>query len=343
MHTALIYHPGCLAHDTGVHVERRERLEAILAAIGQRWGAVPLITPAPAALEAIHAVHDRAYVQQIAAIARRGGGLWDYDTVISPASYDAALLAAGAACRAVDCVLAPEAPPAHSAFALGRPPGHHACRDLAMGFCLFNNIAVAARYAQRAYGLRRVLIVDWDVHHGNGTQEIFYSDGTVGYFSTHQWPLYPGTGKWTESGAGAGAGAICNVPLPTGTDDAGYRAAFTEVLAPFARRFAPELILVSAGYDAHYADPLAQMAVSTGGYALLTGLVVALAAELCPGRLAFILEGGYNLEALGAGVVATLERLGAAPGASPDPPPRELAPAVRGAVDRALDHHHLTA
>jgi acetoin utilization deacetylase AcuC-like enzyme len=260
--------------------------------------------------------------------------------VISRDSYTAALCAAGAACRAVDVVLAPAGPGA-GAFALGRPPGHHACRDLAMGFCLFNNVAVAARHAQREHGVERVLIVDWDVHHGNGTQEIFYADGSVGYFSTHQWPFYPGTGKWTERGVGSGEGSTCNVPLPAGTGDAGYVAAFAGVLVPFARRFAPDLILVSAGYDAHYADPLGQMAVSTRGFAALTGVVAGLATELCGGRLAFVLEGGYDLEALGAGVVATLECLNGTC-VSRDAEPGPLALPVQAALDRAIRQLQLT-
>ena len=338
LRTRLIYHPLCLEHDTGRHVERRERLEATLAAIHRRYGAVPLEEPEPASLAAIETVHAPDYVRAVADIARRGGGLWDYDTVIGPRSFEAALCAAGAACAAVDAVVSDRADA--GVFALGRPPGHHACPDIAMGFCLFNNVAVAARHAQRAHGVERVLIVDWDVHHGNGTQEIFYQDGTVAYFSTHQWPLYPGTGKWTESGAGAGLGCICNVPLPAGVGDSAYHAAFSEVLAPFARRFRPDLILVSAGYDAHYRDPLAQMAVTTGGFAMLTGLVADLADELCAGRLAFVLEGGYDLDALSSGLVATLERLNSRAGA--DPPLLELSPVTQTAIERAARHHHLT-
>jgi len=348
MGTALIYHPGMLAHDAGWgHLERAARLEAVLAGIGRQWGAVPIQVPEPAAVAALGAVHAPAYVQMIAAIAARGGGQWDSDTVISPASYEAARLAAGAACRAVDLALDPARAGGRSAFALGRPPGHHACADLAMGFCLFNNVAVAARHAQREHGVGRVLIVDWDVHHGNGTQDVFYMDPSVAYFSTHQWPFYPGTGKWSESGAGTGAGTTCNVALPAGTDDAGYQAAFVEALAPFARRFAPDLILVSAGYDAHHADPLGHMAVTSGGFAMLTGLVMDLAAELCAGRLAFVLEGGYDMGGLTQGVIATLERLNGLDLASrivTDPPatsrhPPALSPTVRAALDRTLRHH----
>ncbi len=341
LRTALIYHPGCLAHDTGRHPENAERLLVIRRAVEARYGEVPWITPAAASLATVYAVHDPAYVQAIADLARRGGGHWDYDTIVSPASYDAALLAAGAACGAIDAVVAPSGAAPASAFALTRPPGHHAGVDSAMGFCLFNNVAVAARHAQRAHGIGRVLIVDWDVHHGNGTQDIFYQDGTVAYFSTHEWPLYPGTGRWTESGAGAGTGLICNVPLPPGTGDGGYRAAFREILVPFARRVQPDLILVSAGYDAHYADPLAQMAVSTGGYGDLTGIVADLAAELCDGRLAFVLEGGYALDALAPAVVTTLARLNGSP-ALPPPNDEALAPGVRPALDRVIRHHNLS-
>jgi acetoin utilization deacetylase AcuC-like enzyme len=351
LRTALIYHAGMLEHDTGQHVERRARLEAVMHGIEQHYGAVPMLAPDPAPVPALAAVHNADYVRTIAAIADRGGGQWDYDTVISPASYEAARLAAGAACRAVDLALDPAGPGPAGAFALDRPPGHHACADMAMGFCLFNNAAVAARHAQREHGIERVLIVDWDVHHGNGTQEIFYSDPTVGYFSTHQWPFYPGTGKWTETGAGAGEGSTCNVPLPAGTGDGGFLVAFREVLRPFARRFRPDLILVSAGYDAHHDDPLGQMAATAGGFGTLTAEVMALAAELCESRLAFILEGGYDLDGLTTSVLATLDRLsgpdlapqpasllGEAPEESLDRTPLLTLP-VRAAIDRALRQH----
>jgi acetoin utilization deacetylase AcuC-like enzyme len=334
MLTRLIYHPGCLAHDGGLyHPERPERMGAILGAIEARWGALELVTPAPAPFETIALCHDPVYITAVQRMSLRGGGEWDQDTVENEHTYDAACLAVGAALQAVDVAVA-----GTPSFALVRPPGHHALDDRAMGFCFFNNAAIAARYAQRQHGTERVLIVDWDVHHGNGTQATFYLDGTVGYFSTHQYPFYPLTGVLTERGAGAGEGAICNLPLPAGCRDADYLAAFRQVLVPFATRFRPDLILVSAGYDAHEDDPLGGMWITTGGFAALTAEVAALADRLCGGRLAFVLEGGYSLEGLGDGVVATLDTLEGTPAPALG---GSAAPVVQRVIDRAVALHNL--
>ena len=230
------------------------------------------------------------------------------DTVISPGSYDAAMLAAGAATAAVDAVMEG----ARAAFALVRPPGHHARYNSAMGFCLFNNMAVAAQHAVKKYGLERVMIVDWDVHHGNGTQDYFYERDDVLFFSSHRYPFYPGTGAANETGRGKGEGYTVNVPLPAGTGDGRYKEVFDDVVAPLARRYRPQLILVSAGYDAHLADPLGGMAVSVAGFSEMARTVRSLADEIaeCEGRVAAVLEGGYNVEALAASVMATIGAMG---------------------------------
>lgn len=306
---ALFYHPAYLEHDTGAHPESAERLRAILAAL-DRHG-IPesgLLRPEPVDIGLLGEVHDPKYIQAIEAAARAGGGYWDWDTFISPGSYKAAILAAGAATAAVDAVMSG----ARAAFALVRPPGHHALHDSAMGFCIFNNVAVAAQHAIRKHGLERVLIVDWDVHHGNGTQDYFYNRQDVLFFSTHHYPFYPGTGALNETGEGVGKGYTVNVPLPAGVGDDGYRQVFDKVLVPLAHRYKPQLILISAGYDSHIADPLGGMAVTVAGFTELARTVRFLAGEIaeCEGRVAAILEGGYNVEALAASVVATIGALG---------------------------------
>jgi acetoin utilization deacetylase AcuC-like enzyme len=304
----LFYHPAFLQHHTGYHLETAARLRAILAALEAHG--IPegqLTRPQPVDLDLLSEVHERRYIATIERIAESGGAMWDPDTVISPASYDAALLGVGAAVAAVDAAMSGE----RVSFALVRPPGHHALRASAMGFCLFNNVAVAAQQAVRNHGLERVLIVDWDVHHGNGTQDYFYSRPDVLFFSTHQYPFYPGTGAVHETGSGEGRGYTVNVPLSAGMDDAGYTRVFTEVLAPVARRYKPQLVLISAGYDAHLADPLGGMALTTAGFSELTRIVRSLADEIpeCKGRVATVLEGGYNIEALATSVLATIAAL----------------------------------
>jgi acetoin utilization deacetylase AcuC-like enzyme len=306
---AVILDPLYLEHSNGPgHPESRERLEAIermLASFPAR-DRLEQLSARDAQFEELAWVHTPEYIRSIEATRGRPFTVLDPDTGAGPESYAAALRAAGGVLQAVDAVLEGGR---SGAFALVRPPGHHAEADRAMGFCLFNNVAVAACYALRRHGLRRVLIVDWDVHHGNGTMHAFYDSPEVLYFSLHQYPHYPGTGSVQEVGRGPGAGYTMNVPLPGGQGDADYLAAFRQLLLPVAREYAPQLILVSAGFDVHQDDPLADMRVSTSGFADLTGVLRGLAAECCPGRLALALEGGYQLKALAEGVAAVLTRL----------------------------------
>jgi len=305
---ALFYHPAFLEHDTGMHPESAARLRAIVAAlrtVGVEESA--LIRPEPVNMALLSEVHDSRYIAAVEQVAERGGGYWDLDTHISPGSYQAAILAAGAATAAVDEVMSGS----WAAFALVRPPGHHALHAAAMGFCIFGNVAVAAHHATQRYGLERVMIVDWDVHHGNGTQDTFYGRPDVLFFSMHQYPFYPGTGALGEIGEGQGRGYTVNVPLQAGTDDAGHIKVFNEVLVPLARRYKPQLILISAGYDSHVADPIGGMAVTTAGFGEMARIVRGLADELCEGRVAAVLEGGYNVEALALSVMDTIAMLGA--------------------------------
>ncbi len=319
---AFVYHPDYLKHDTGEHPERPERLAAIVAAVERAaYPGVSFVAPAPASVEQASRVHSARHLARLRQIAAAGGGYADLDTVLAPDSYDVALLAAGGAIRAVVAVLTGEA---RAAFAAVRPPGHHAGPDSIAGFCLLNNVAIAAREAQVTFGLKHVLVVDFDAHHGNGTQAVFEADPSVLYFSIHQYPFYPGTGSSHEIGRGPGAGYTVNAPVPAGTGDSGFERIFDEVLAPIARRFRPELVLVSAGYDAHWLDPLTLLDVSVAGFARLVERLKGWAGELCGGRLALVLEGGYNREALGASVAATLAVLAGLPPVDPvGPPPRQ--------------------
>jgi acetoin utilization deacetylase AcuC-like enzyme len=308
MAAGYVYDPVYLKHDTGQHVEVAARLEAIMAYL-EKTGLIKqltLIKPRPATVDEIALVHRREYIKEIEETANNGGGWLDPDTVMSAGSYKAALYAAGGLIRAVEAVMGGEL---SSAFALVRPPGHHATAGYAKGFCLFNNIAIAAKYALEKYNLERILIVDFDVHHGNGTQEAFYDDPGVMYISTHEYPFYPGSGAVEETGSGNARGTNVNIPLPAGCGDAEYLKVFEQVIIPLARRFKPQLILVSAGYDGHWADPLAMMELTVSGFGQMAGAIKGLADELCDGRLAFTLEGGYNLNALAASVKATFDVL----------------------------------
>jgi acetoin utilization deacetylase AcuC-like enzyme len=316
--TAYCYDPLYLEHTLQGHPENRVRLERVmeaLAAFGLLARMQP-VRPRPIVPELLGRVHAPAYVAQVQRMAERGGGFLDSDTYLGAQSYDAALLAAGGVVELVRAVLAGQA---RNAFALVRPPGHHATYARGMGFCLFNNVAAGAQAALDEFGLERVLIVDWDVHHGNGTQDIFYESPRVLFFSTHQHPFYPGTGSPAERGAGKGRGFTVNVALRAGIGDAGFARIFDEILTPLADRFAPQLILVSAGYDAHWRDPLAGLRLSLAGFWRMATTVVALADRLCEGRLVVVLEGGYDLEVLSLGVADTCRALLHDPAPGPDP------------------------
>ncbi|MBV9852734.1 MAG: histone deacetylase [Armatimonadetes bacterium] len=330
----LLYDPIVLSHQPpAYHPERPARVREAMAAL-ERSGLLDRLTRlpvTPAAREQLERVHTRAYLDFVQEVVAEGGGVLDRgDTVASPGSWGAAIAAAGAAVGAVDAVMAGDV---DAAFALVRPPGHHALSDRAMGFCLLNNAAVAASHAAAAHGLSRVLLVDFDVHHGNGTQDIFYDNGHVLYFSTHQYPAYPGTGRVEETGFGAGAGYTVNVPLPPDVGDAGFLEAFDTVLRPLADRFRPEMVLVSAGYDAHwrnsaYVAGIHERATVTG-FAALSARLRDIADAHCPGQLVGILEGGYDLESLAYGVLATLRVwLGDAEVDDPIGPPPGSLPAL---------------
>ena len=304
-----MYDPIYLEHNAPPdHPENKERLVRIMGLLEKQGVLERLVAveATPVSLELLARNHSQRYIDTVRQVAERGGDHLDLDTYTSPRSYEVALMAAGGLVNAVEAVLEGKV---DNAFALVRPPGHHAVKARGMGFCLFNNVAVAARYALQEKGLERVLIVDFDVHHGNGTQEAFYDESCVLYFSTHQYPYYPGTGHWREIGRGEGEGYTANVPLPGGVGDKGYGFIFDEFLYPLAERYRPQLILVSAGYDAHWADPLAAMQLSITGYATLTRTLKTMADQLCEGRLIFTLEGGYQLEVLAYAVLNTFHVL----------------------------------
>ena len=311
---ALVRDPLYLKHSNGPgHPESPDRLLAIdrMLADFPRRDRLVEVPARDARREELARVHTEEHLRRIEATRARPFTVLDPDTSATADSHAAAVRAAGGVLAAVTAVLDGGYA---GAFAAVRPPGHHAEADRAMGFCLFNNVAVAAASALREHGLARVLAVDWDVHHGNGTMHSFYDSPEVLYFSVHQFPHYPGTGRVEEIGRGAGAGYTVNVPLPGGQGDAEYLAVFREVLRPIAFSYRPELILVSAGFDIHRDDPLADMRVTAAGFAGMTRVLAGIAGECCPGRLVFALEGGYDLAALAGGVSAVLEALLAEPG-----------------------------
>jgi acetoin utilization deacetylase AcuC-like enzyme len=311
--TGLVYDPRYLGHDMGAgHPESPNRLRAIMQQLEQSGTAARLtmIAPREAEDEWIMPIHTPAYLSMLKTNAPASGRLsLDPDTSMSPGSLTAAYLAAGGALAAVDAIMNKQV---EHVFCAVRPPGHHAEAGHAMGFCLFNNVAIATRYVQKKYGLKRVLIVDWDVHHGNGTQHSFEDDPSVLFFSTHQFPHYPGTGRESERGRGAGEGFTINVPMEAGEGDEEYRSVFQKSLVPEADNFKPEFVIVSAGFDAHKDDPLASMGLTEEGYADLTGIVAGIAKHHAGGRILSSLEGGYHLTSLAASVDRHIQALLAA-------------------------------
>jgi acetoin utilization deacetylase AcuC-like enzyme len=308
--TGFLYDDIYLEHKTTEdHPERPDRLVAIVERLEASglYSELFALSPKSAALEWISAVHTRDYIERVKKVCERGIRYLDsVDTPISPESYEVALVAAGGVLGAVDAVMERRIT---NAFCAVRPPGHHAIEDTAMGFCIFNNVAVATRYIQKQYNLSKILIVDWDVHHGNGTQAAFYDDPTVLYFSVHQYPFYPGTGSEAEKGSGKGLDYTINVPLPAGSGDGDYLRALGEKLKPAALAFSPDFVLISAGFDAHESDLLGSMKVTTQGFAELTKIVKEIAEKCCDGRLISVLEGGYHLEGLAASVEAHIRVL----------------------------------
>jgi len=310
---ALIKDDRYLEHDPGDgHPESPDRLRVIHGLIDREFSGLQLIPPRLATQSELALVHDPFYIQTVANTAGRMHAQLDPDTGLSARSYEIACLAAGGLLQGVDSLL--QTPNSklrtpNSIFAFVRPPGHHAEPERGMGFCLFNNVAIAAAYAKKQYGLKRILIVDWDLHHGNGTQRAFFDDPGVLFFSSHQYPYYPGSGGFHEVGTGKGEGYTVNAPFPTGFGDAEYVSVYTKILAPIALEYKPELVLVSAGFDPFVKDPLGGMKLTGEGFGALAGIVQDIARQTCDGKVLMTLEGGYNPEGLRNGVRAVLQTL----------------------------------
>lgn len=300
--------PRFLEHDTGRHPERAERLRQITAHLDTTGLAAKCrrVEWQPVTLERLTRVHDRAYTESVTKFAASGGGRIDPDTVVCAKSDEIARLAAGAVCDATTRVLQGES---KYALCLVRPPGHHALPAEAMGFCLFNNVAIAAKTALAEHKLDKVLIVDWDVHHGNGTQDAFYSDGQVGFFSSHRWPFYPGTGRAEETGEGRAAGMIRNLPIEFGTERQVFRDRFRSALEELAKRVKPQLVLISAGFDAHREDPIGSLELEVEDFATLSNYVLDVADAYAGGKVVSVLEGGYNPARLAESVGTHLQTM----------------------------------
>jgi acetoin utilization deacetylase AcuC-like enzyme len=311
MKTAIIHHPIYQKHDTGFgHPETPKRYEVIMNALQSDktlWESLIEIQSEKVSKGIVQRAHTPQHFKRVERAVEEGEMYLDADTVISPQSFDAALYGAGGVCRAVDAVMGGEA---DNAFIAVRPPGHHATAETAMGFCLFNNVAVAARYAQQKYGeIEKIAILDWDVHHGNGTQAIFFDDPTVFFFSMHQYPWYPGTGSAGETGYGRGKGYTLNVPIKARTEAKRQKEMFASALENISKNFKPDLIFISAGFDAHAGDPLGQLRLEDEDFVEMTRNVKNWANEVCSGRIVSALEGGYNLDTLGQTVKAHVAAL----------------------------------
>jgi acetoin utilization deacetylase AcuC-like enzyme len=306
--SAVVIDPGYLKHEPGeFHPEKPERIRALLdLAEKLDRGKFQVLPPKAATRSDLESCHGRDYVALVESTSKASRYALDGDTITSRDSFGVGLLAVGGFLRLIDSIAAGES---KNGFALVRPPGHHALRDRAMGFCLFNTIAIGAQHLKNAHGVKRVMIMDWDVHHGNGTQDSFYEDSSVLFVSTHQFPYYPGTGAVGEVGLNAGEGYTVNIPLPAGCGDAEYLRVFHDVVVPAAKKFAPEWILVSAGFDPHRRDPLGGMEVTESGFTGMARLLLQLAAEHAGGKIAFLLEGGYDLAALRNSVAAVLNAI----------------------------------
>jgi len=330
------YDETCLEHDTGPrHPETPDRLRAIREALSRKHG-VSYHEADLAPVDAVEAIHDPGYVASVREFCENGGGDWDPDTVAVEATYEAALASAGLACWVAREAMERPAD-ADTPFSIGRPPGHHAVADDAMGFCFFNNAAVAAQYALDSGDAERVAIFDWDVHHGNGIQDIFYDRGDVFYASVHEEGLYPGTGAKDETGADGGEGTTLNVPLQAGADDGTYALVLEDLLAPALARFEPELLLISTGFDAHEHDPISRMRVSSEGYGVLADRVRDIAARHDAG-LGFVLEGGYSLDMLAEGVGTVHEVFH---GREPIEPEVDLDSDIAARIDSIREIHDL--
>lgn len=328
----LLHHPASLEHDTGMHPESAARIRAIHAELDLRGGLGWERREADAvARDALLAVHPERHVLAIEELAAAGGGHLDMDTIVSAGSWDAAVRAAGGAVGVVDLLLSGAAPAAATAQ---RPPGHHCEAGRPMGFCLFNNVAIGAQHALDAHGLDRVMILDWDVHHGNGTNDIFHATSEVLFVSMHQWPLYPGTGAAQDVGSGRGLGHTVNLPMMPGSADDAWVSMVEHVVRPLGRAYGPQLILISAGYDAHRDDPLADCRVSDAGYAAMAASVRALGVDV-GAPVGVVLEGGYDLAALGRSFADTLAVFGA--DVAPDAPQLDCHPAAGQALRRVAE------